>query len=89
MFRVPWWTESRRNRVVAALGRAVGPIRGTLREAQADPAFPARMVLLDGQTEEVDGDRTRQREGWPAGEDPRPLGRRTVRCANHPPAEGR
>ncbi len=27
------------------------------------------MVLFHDQTEETDGDRRRQREGWPAGED--------------------
>jgi hypothetical protein len=28
------------------------------------------MVLLHDQTEEADGDPTRQREGWPAGDTP-------------------
>jgi small-conductance mechanosensitive channel len=90
--RVRWWTESRRNQVVAAQGQAVGAIRAALREAQVDLAFPTRMVLFHDQTEEADGDRIRQREGWPAGEDPpppRPLNHLTIRRANHPPAEGR
>ena len=38
-----------------------------------DLPFPTRVVLLHDQTEETYGDRTRQREGWPAGDDlPKP-----------------
>lgn len=39
-----------------------------------DLPFDTRMVLFHDQTEEADGDRRRQREGWPAGqgEVPRP-----------------
>jgi small-conductance mechanosensitive channel len=70
VLRVRWWTESKRNRVVAAQGRAVSAIRNALREAGVDMAFPTRMVLFHDQTEESDGDRERQREGWPAGERP-------------------
>ncbi|WP_159349659.1 mechanosensitive ion channel family protein [Roseomonas harenae] len=70
VLRVRWWTESKRNRVVAAQGRAVSAIRNALREAGVDIAFPTRMVLFHDQTEESDGDRERQREGWPAGERP-------------------
>ena len=32
-----------------------------------DLPYPTRMVLFHDQTEEVDGDRSRQREGFPAG----------------------
>jgi small-conductance mechanosensitive channel len=70
VLRVRWWTESKRNRVVAAQGRAVSAIRNALREAGVDMAFPTRMVLFHDQTEESDGDREQQREGWPAGERP-------------------
>jgi small conductance mechanosensitive channel len=31
-----------------------------------DLPFPTQVVLFHDQTEETDGDRTRQREGWPA-----------------------
>ncbi|CAA9301581.1 MAG: hypothetical protein AVDCRST_MAG11-870 [uncultured Gemmatimonadaceae bacterium] len=29
--------------------------------------FPTRQILFHDQTEDTDGDRRRQREGWPAG----------------------
>lgn len=32
-----------------------------------DLPFPTYQILFHDQTEETDGDRTRQREGWPAG----------------------
>ncbi|WP_437640516.1 mechanosensitive ion channel family protein [Sorangium sp. So ce854] len=35
-------------------------------------AKPTTQVLFHDQTEETDGDRSRQREGWPAGEGPAP-----------------
>ncbi|WP_207541305.1 mechanosensitive ion channel family protein [Sabulicella rubraurantiaca] len=81
VIRVRWWTDSRRNHVVAAKGRAIAAIRSALRETQMDIAYPTRMVLFHDQTEEFDGDRTRQREGWPAGDSPpspRPLSTTTL-----------
>lgn len=89
VMRVRWWTESRRNHVVAAQGRAVAAIWAALREAGVDIAYPTRTLLFHDQTDEHDGDRTRQREGWPAGDSPpapRPLSRVTVTRA--PPPEG-
>jgi len=29
--------------------------------------YPTRQILFHDQTEETDGDRSKQREGWPAG----------------------
>lgn len=40
-----------------------------------DLPFPTQQILFHDQTEESDGDRTCQREGWPAskvGHDPKP-----------------
>ena len=68
--RVRWWTRSRRTDVVHARGRVIGAIRGALSEAGIDLPYPTNMVLFHDQTEESDGDRRRQREGWPAGADP-------------------
>ncbi len=89
--RVRWWTNSQRSRVVAVQGRAVAAIWAALREAGVDMAYPTRTVLFHDQTDEADGDRRRQREGWPAGDDPpapRPLSRVTV-ISNGPREEGR
>jgi hypothetical protein len=40
-----------------------------------DIPLPAQQILFHDQTEETDGDRRRQREGWPAGQDQAPAPR--------------
>jgi hypothetical protein len=50
--------------------------KGALTAAGIDLPFPTQQVLLHDQTEEADGDRAAQREGWPArGRNPRPRSR--------------
>ena len=68
--KVRWWTKSVRGDVVGTRGRVIRAIKEALTEAQIDIAYPTRVVLLHDQTEDGDGDRMRQREGWPAGDDP-------------------
>jgi small conductance mechanosensitive channel len=68
--RVRWWTHSKRSEVVHTQGRVIRAIKGALTEAGIDLPFPTNVVLLHDQTEDTDGDRRRQREGWPAGENP-------------------
>ncbi len=68
--RVRWWSESKRMSVVLARGRVIAAIRDSLTAAQIDMPYPTRVVLFHNQTDESDGDRTRQREGWPAGDSP-------------------
>jgi small-conductance mechanosensitive channel len=68
--RVRWWTHSKRSDVVHAQGRVVRAMKKALSDAGIDLPFPTNVVLLHDQTEEADGDRRRQREGWPAGDDP-------------------
>jgi small-conductance mechanosensitive channel len=73
--RVWWWSDSRQHDVVLTRGRVVAAVRRALGEAGIDLPFPTRVVLFHDQTEETDGDRARQREGWPAGDghrDPAP-----------------
>jgi small-conductance mechanosensitive channel len=65
--RLRWWTSSKRSDVVHVRGRVVQRVRGALTEAGIDLPFPTNVVLFHDQTEETDGDRRRQREGWPAG----------------------
>lgn len=74
---VRWWTVSTRASVVKTRGRVIAAIKTALQEAQIDLPYPTQVVLLHDQTEEVDGDRSRQREGWPAGDSP-PAPRRLV-----------
>ncbi|MEL7466189.1 MAG: mechanosensitive ion channel family protein [Pseudomonadota bacterium] len=76
--RARWWTDSR---------GALGPRRAVIRaiklaldEKGIDMPFETQVHLFHDQTEEFDGDRTRQREGWPAGENPpKPLAAVTSR----------
>jgi small conductance mechanosensitive channel len=68
--KVRWWTEPHQSDVVHARGRVIQAVRQALAEAGIDLPFPTNVVLLHDQTEEADGDRTRQREGWPAGDSP-------------------
>jgi small-conductance mechanosensitive channel len=65
--KVRWWSDSKLSNVVHSRGRVVLAVKQALSEAGIDLPFPTRMVLLHDQTEVTDGDRTRQREGWPAG----------------------
>ena len=68
--RVRWWTEAPRIKVVLARGRVIAAIRDALTAAHIDMPYPTQVMLFHDQTEETDGDRARQREGWPAGDDP-------------------
>ncbi len=68
--KVRWWSDSQRASVVHVQGRVLTSVKRALSEAGIDLPFPTRVVLLHDQTEESDGDRTRQREGWPKGDDP-------------------
>jgi small conductance mechanosensitive channel len=42
-------------------------IKNKLTANGIDLPFPTQQILFHDQTEETDGDRSRQREGWPAG----------------------
>jgi small-conductance mechanosensitive channel len=68
--KVRWWSDSKRTDVVHTRGRVIAAVKRALSEAGIDLPFPTRVVLFHDQTEASDGDRTRQREGWPAGASP-------------------
>jgi small conductance mechanosensitive channel len=68
--KVRWWTDSKRVSVVTGRGQVIEALKKALSEAGIDLPFPTQVVLFHDQTEETDGDRTRQREGWPAGASP-------------------
>ncbi len=61
-----WIDPPRRREAVDALDRAVEAVKVALTEAGVDLPYPTSQVLFHDQTEETDGDRARQREGWPA-----------------------
>ena len=82
--RVRWWSASSRAAVVLARGRVISAIRDALTGAGIDMPYPTQVMLFHDQTEETDGDRSRQREGWPAGARP-PASRASVERRLGPP----
>lgn len=65
--RARWWTRSNIADGLNAQDRVLSGVKRALAEAGIDLPYPTRQVLLHDQTEATDGDRRRQREGWPAG----------------------
>lgn len=66
--RARWWTRSTIADGLNAQDRVLTRVKNGLAAAGVDLPFPTHQVLFHDQTEETDGDRSRQREGWPAGE---------------------
>lgn len=66
--RVRWWTKSDRASVVKVQAQAIAAMKAELDDAGIDMPFETHIQLLPDQSEESDGDRSAQREGWPAGE---------------------
>lgn len=72
--RLRWWTAPKRGDVLRVRDAVLQSVAEALSAAGVDLPFPTRVLLFHNQTEEIDGDRRRQREGWPPGENPpRPL----------------
>jgi len=66
--RIRWWINpSRRADDLASRDKVLSTIKKTLVENGIDLPFPTQQILFHNQTEEIDGDRSRQREGWPSG----------------------
>jgi small-conductance mechanosensitive channel len=61
-----WIDPPRRREAVDALDGAVEAVKNALTEAGIDLPFPTSQVLWHDRTEDTDGDRIGQREGWPA-----------------------
>lgn len=61
-----WINPPRRRDAVDALDGAIEAVKLALSDAGLDLPYPTMQVLFHDQTEETDGDRARQREGWPA-----------------------
>jgi len=68
--RARWWTGSKRAEVVHTNSRVMEAIKQRMDDAAIDMPYPTQVMLFHDQTEETDGDRKRQREGWPAGDSP-------------------
>lgn len=67
--RVRWWINPpRRVDALNSRDKVLSAIKQKLYvENGIDLPYPTRQILFHDQTEETDGDRLRQREGWPAG----------------------
>ena len=66
--RARWWINPPlRTDVMTSMDEALHAIKNALTAAGIDLPFPTRQILFHDQTEQTDGDRARQREGWPAG----------------------
>ena len=67
--RVRWWiAPSRRIDDLRSRDQVISAIKQKLYvENGIDLPYPTRQILFHDQTEETDGDRSQQREGWPAG----------------------
>lgn len=64
--RVRWWSDSQRGSVVKTHARVIQNMKLALDEARIDMPYETQVHLFHDQTEETDGDRNAQREGWPA-----------------------
>ena len=67
--RARWWINPpRRADALDSRDKVITAIKNKLYvEHGIDLPYPTRQILFHDQTEETDGDRSRQREGWPAG----------------------
>ena len=74
--RLRWWTKSDRASQIHVFGEVLQAVYKALDEEGIDMPYPTQIHLFHDQTEEVDGDRSRQREGWPAGRGDVPRPRR-------------
>ena len=78
--RARWWTDSHIADGLNALDRVLTGVKRELAAAGIDLPFPTRQILFHDQTEDTDGDRARQREGWPAGDADAPPQRGVARA---------
>jgi small conductance mechanosensitive channel len=67
--RVRWWIKPpRRADNLSSRDKVISAIKQKLYvENGIDLPYPTQQILFHDQTEETDGNRSRQREGWPAG----------------------
>jgi small conductance mechanosensitive channel len=81
--RARWWTDAKKTDDVAVRDRVIAAVKKMLLENGVEIAYPTHQVLFHDQTEEVDGDRRRQRAGWPAGSGDVPRQRRLADALSH------
>lgn len=67
--KVRWWADSLRTEQVHVRARVVLALFRAAKANGIDLPFPTQIMLFHDQTEATDGNRNRQREGWPGGND--------------------
>ena len=66
IIRVRWWIdESTQMNVISSTDEVLTAIKNRLTAEGIDLPFPTQQILFHDQTEEADGNRSKQREGWP------------------------
>lgn len=77
--RVRWWiAPPRRADALDARDKVLTALKHQLTSHGIDLPFPTQHILFHDQTEDGDGDRARQREGWPAGHGDVPASRKVA-----------
>jgi len=61
-----WWSNSRRADIVKINDQILKNIKLAMDDAKIDMPYETKVHLFHDQTESSDGDRAKQREGWPA-----------------------
>lgn len=67
--RARWWTDSARADIVQVRAQVLESIKNALDDARIDMPYDTQVHLFHDQTEDVDGERGVQREGWPEPEE--------------------
>ena len=70
-----WVSPPEHQKMLQIQDRVIPAIKETLNQAGIDMPYPTSQILFHDQSEETDGDRSRQREGWPAQEGKAPRAR--------------
>ena len=68
--KIRWWNARNKTNNVETKARVIVAVAQAAKNHGIDLPFPTSVVLLHDQSEESDGDRKLQREGWPAGSNP-------------------
>ena len=77
--RVRWWiAPPQRADALDARDKVLTAVKHQLTAHGIDLPFPTQQILFHDQTEDTDGDRGRQREGWPAGKADVPASRKVA-----------
>jgi small conductance mechanosensitive channel len=82
--RIRWWiAPPKRADALDARDKVLTAVKNQLTSHGIDLPFPTQQILFHDQTEDSDGDRARQREGWRAGNTDVPASRKVADAIRH------